>query len=119
MTTTKITVASPAAAGSNPAVGRNIYVEGNRYVGRFQITLPSQWTGAGVAFDPKTFGFPSPVVSVNFKARDVLSQQGRARYTVGYDYTNKKICVWDGTDSDTADGDDLSTLTFDVTVVGE
>ena len=37
--TTSPTIASPAAAGSNPATGRNIYVEGNRYVARFKVTL--------------------------------------------------------------------------------
>jgi hypothetical protein len=119
MTTTALTVESPYGTSGKPGTGRNIFVVGNHYEGRWQITLPSQWTGAGVAFDPATYGFPGVVTEVRIRARDVLSQQQRVRYSVAYDYTNKKLCVWDSTDSDTADGDDLSSLVINVTAIGE
>ena len=117
--TTSPTIASPAAAGSNPATGRNIYVEGNRYVARFKVTLATTHAGAGDAFDPQTYGFPYTPAEVKLQWHDSASVANNYRYIPSYDFTNKKICLWDNTDNDNGDGDTLTSPVLDVIVYSE
>ena len=115
--TSALVVSSPYGNGSEPATGRNVYVEGNRYIARFRLTLPNPWVGAGVAFDPATYGMPTRPASMASDAHTVLAARGR--YFLSYDFADKNLCIWDLLDGDTADGDDLSGYQFDVEFVSE
>ena len=117
--TTSPTIASPYALGSNPATGRNIYVEGNRYVARFKVTLATAHAGAGDAFDPEKYGFPYLAAEVKFAWHDSASMANNYRYLPSYDYTNKKICLWDHIDNDNGDSDTLTSPVLDVVVYSE
>ena len=75
--TTSPTIASPYALGSNPATGRNIYVEGNRYVARFRVTLATAHAGTGDAFDPEKYGFPYLAAEVGL----ILRVSGRRTFS--------------------------------------
>lgn len=119
--TTAPTIASPSAQGSNPATGRNIYVEGNRYVARFRVTLATSHVGAGTsdAFDPATYGFPYKPAEVALRWHDAPSVANNYRYVPSYDYVNKRICLWDSVDNDNGDGDTLTSPVLDVIVYSE
>ena len=116
---TSLVVTSPFAQGSNPATGRNVYVEGNRYVARFQITLPSSWTGAGVAFDPETYGFPYSPAEIKIEPHDVATHKAAPTCILSYDFANKKLCLWDATNSNTADGTDRHLDVYDLVFYSE
>lgn len=118
MTTTP-TIASPSAVGSNPATGRNIYVEGNRYVARFRVTLATTHAGAGDAFDPATYGFPYKPAEVRFNWHDSVSAANNYNYIPSYDFTNKKICLWETISNDNGDADTLTSPILDVVVYSE
>lgn len=121
MTVASLTVTSTKAHGGNPATGRNIYVEGNRYVGRFRLTLKDLYeTGGGsLAFDPQTYGFPGSPAEVRFTHHLTVANVLLRRYDATYDYVNKKILLFDTVDGDEPNTDDVTGLAFDVLVVGE
>ena len=117
--TTKPTIASPAPLGGSPATGRNLYIEGNRYVARFKVTLATAHVGAGDAFDPEAYGFPYLAAEVKIAWHDSASMANNYRYLPSYDYTNKKICLWDHIDNDNGDSDTLTSPILDVVVYSE
>jgi hypothetical protein len=121
MTVASLTVSSLAAQGSSPAAGRGIYVEGNRYVGRFRVTIVDLYeTGGGaLVFKPETYGFPAPVASVSFTPHLTVANVLLAKYQGVYDFVNKKILIVDVTDGTEPNTDDLTGLVLDVTVVSE
>src|SRR5665213_1559408 len=114
MTVASLTVTAPAASGSSPASGRNIYGEGNRTVARFRVTIKDSYeTGGGALnFDPKTFGFPTAPAEVWFTPHLLVASIGLARYTPVYDFVNKKILIFDQVDGDEPSTDDLTGLAF-------
>ena len=118
--TTTVATTSPVATGGKPATGRNIYIEGNRYVGRFQVVLTGTWVAASpVAWDPAAQGFPYLPAEVKFEKHLTIANIALARYNAVYDYVNKEIQLFDTTDGDTADGDTVTGVTFDVVVYSE
>jgi hypothetical protein len=121
MTVASLVVSGPSAVGSAAVSGRNIYAEGNRWIGRFTITIKDLYeTGGGsLNFDPRTLGFPTPVAQVFFSTRPLIANVALLRYTAFYDYVNKKIIIFDQTDHDEPNTDDLTGLVLDAVVIGE
>lgn len=121
MTVASLTVASPAPTGGQPTVGRNIFVEGNRYIGLFTVTIKDLYeTGGGsLNFDPQKYGFPGRPVLVQFSYHLTIANVALMRYVPNYDFVNKKIIIFDQTDHDEPNTDDLTGLVLDVRVVGE
>lgn len=118
--TVTATTTSPAATGSNPATGRNIYNVGNRIVGRFHVSLSSTYVTGGIPWDPQTYGFPYRPAEVRFATHVlVASVLVGSRYLPGYDFVNKKITVFDVTDGDEPNGDDLTGVAWDIEVISE
>ena len=114
------TTTSPAAQGSSPAAGRSIYVEGNRYKGRFNVSLSGTYVTGGFAWDPGALvGWTFPLAEVRFQTHVTLANVLLQRYQATYDFVNKKILVFDSTDNDEPNGDTLTGLTFDVELVSE
>ena len=119
MTVASLTVASPSPSGGAATVGRNIYAEGNRIVGKFRVTLKDLYGTGGVAFDPATNGFPRPVAEVVFSPHLAVANIALLRYTPSYDFVNKTITLFDQTDHDEPNGDDITGLVLDVTVYSD
>lgn len=107
-------------SGSNQTTGRNHDIWGAREVGLYRVALTSSAPVGGFTFDPKTFGFQGVVAAVYCSPHILVANAARMRYLFFYDFVNKKIVPADITDTfDDANGDDLSTITLDVIVVGE
>ncbi len=121
MTVASLTVTSQAGTGSSPADSRGIYIAGNRYVGKFTVTIKDLYEAGGgsLNFDPQKFGFPAPVAAVEFTYHLLIANVALMRYVPFYDFVNKKICIFDQTDHDEPNTDDLTGLVLDVTVYGE
>ncbi len=119
MTAASTSTTSPSA-GSVVTVGRNIYAEGNRTVARFQVTIKDLYATGGVAWDPRKSGVNFPIASVSFTPHILVANVGLLRYSAAaYDFVNKAILIFDSTDGDEPNGDDLTGLVFDVEVVSE
>lgn len=115
-------VSAPAPVGGKPASGRNIFDVGNRKVGKFRLTAhagTTTYATGGIAFDPRANGFDAPVAEVSIVADRLIASVANYRYQYGYDYVNKKIVVFDQTDHDEPNGDDLSADVLTVTVTSE
>jgi hypothetical protein len=117
MTTDTITVHG-VDAGTRTS-GRSEDVWGARRVGLYNVTFSSSFPGTagGATFDPRKYGFDRPVGAVFIS--QPLNAVSTGRYQFTYDKVNAKIQVWDTTDDDVADGDDLSTVSVDVLVISE
>lgn len=113
------TTTSPANKGGNPATGRNIYPEGNRTIGRFNVSLSGTYVTGGFAWDPATFGFPYLPAEVRFQTHLAVANVLLQRYQGTYDFVNKAILIYDSVDNDEPNGDSLTGLIFDVEVVSE
>lgn len=107
--------------GSSAPVGRSSDIWGRRPIGLYRINLTSSAPAGGFTFDPATFGFQGPIGAVFISRHSLVANfPAMNRYSFEYDFVNKKIVPKDATDAgDDAAGDDLSTITLDVIVVGE
>ena len=84
------------------------------------MTFSSSAPAGGFTFDPKKYGFQGIVAAVFVTPHIPVANVANQRYRFIYDYVNKKIVPTDATDSyDDASGDDLSSVTVDVLVIGE
>jgi hypothetical protein len=120
MTVTAVTT-SPAAQGSSPAAARSIYVEGNRTVGRFRVTVTGTYVNGGFAWNPQSLvGFDHPVAEVWFTPHVLVANVLLgARYLPAFDFVNKTIMLFDNVDGDEPSGDTLDGLAWDVVIVSE
>lgn len=118
MTAASIATTSPAT-GSVVTVGRNIYVEGNRTVAKFRLTISDAYATGGIAWDPATVGVTFPVAEVYFTPHVLVANVLLTRYVPSFDFVNKAIMIFDSVDGDEPNTDDLTGLAFDVTLVSE
>jgi hypothetical protein len=115
-----VVTTSPAAQGSSPAVGRSIYVEGNRYKGRFNIALTGTYVTGGIAWDPGALtGWTFPLAEARFQTHVTVANILLQRYQATFDFVNKKVLIYDSVDNDEPNGDTLTGLAFDVELVSE
>lgn len=120
MTAATVAITSPAAKGSSPAAARSIYAEGNRIIGRFVVTVKDLYATGGVACDFQALtGFPVPIAQVVFSPHILIANVALFRYTPSWDFVNKKLVLFDQTDHDEPDTDDVTGLVYDVILVSE
>lgn len=118
--TVTATTTSPAAVGSSPTAGRSIYVEGNRYVGRFKVAASSTYVTGGFAWDPGALvGWTFPLAEVWFTPHITAANIALLRMTATYDFVNKKIMLIDQNTAAEPNAVDISGLAFDVVLVSE
>lgn len=113
-----VTVISPVGVGTTKTEGRALDAFGARRVGLFRVSNTGTYAAGGIAFDPVADGgFDRPVATVFVTERYVAASDTRHWK---YDFVNKKIIGFvTSTGSQIANGQDVSTIVFDVLAVSE
>lgn len=116
-----VVTTSPAAVGSSPGAARSIYVEGNRYLGRFTLACSSTYLTGGFSWDPGLLvGWTQPLAEVKFSLHLLAANIAKGALIPSYDFVNKKIMlVSASTGAELANATDITGLTLDVTLVSE
>jgi hypothetical protein len=118
MTAASVTITSPAASGSSPASGRNVFAVGNRMVGKFKVAINDSYATGGVAADFRTY-FPYPIAEVIFTPHVLVANVLLTKYAPGYDFVNRKITLVNADGAAEANGTDVTGLVYDVTLWSE
>lgn len=117
-----VSVSTPVG-GQSAGLNRAIDTVGTKRVAHFKITAAAGTTTyatGGFAFDPRKYGFDKPVARVIVVTEpDLVANVAVLRYRGSYDYVNKAILVFDTTDADEPNGDDISHVVFNVEVWSE
>lgn len=102
--------------------GRSDDIWGRRRVGMYRVTLDTSYETGGYTFDPKAYGFQGVVQVVHCNLRYGATLNG----VPVYDYANKKIVLLTTgtgatgtTMAQPASGVDASSVSIDVTVIGD
>lgn len=112
-----VTVVTDVSGSTAQTTGRQLDVFGARRVGLFRVANTGTYAAGGIAFDPRSYGFDRPVGAVFLTERYVAASATRH---FKYDHVNKKIIGYvTSTGVEIANGQDLSTIVFDVLVVSE
>lgn len=112
------TVVSNVSGSTAQTAGRQLDVFGARRVGLYRVANTGTYAAGGIAFDPRADGgFDMPVAAVFLAEREVAASVTRHWK---YDHVNKKIIGFvTSTGVEIANGQDVTTIVFDVLVVGE
>lgn len=112
-----VTVVTNVSGSTAQVSGRQLDVWGARRVGLFRVANTGTYAGGGIDFDPRSYGFDYPVGTVIVNERYVAASATRHWR---YDYVNKKLIGHvTSTGVEIANGQDVSTIVFDVIVVAE